>query len=155
MNESLAIAAEQVGRALHDGQTRWNGDDYFTHCERVALRSTNYYSQALGYLHDVKEDCGVDDADLRWYLTPLVDEKVSLDDIESLLKDLDLLNSNGLTYGKYIERLVTSNRYAPMKVKLYDLEDNCSDLDPGQRLQKYQLAHAWISYVLRPAGWVD
>ena len=47
---------KQIAREAHDGQKRWNGDDYITHSLRVSKSMPNQITKAVALLHDVIED---------------------------------------------------------------------------------------------------
>lgn len=128
--------AREIATKYHEGQTRWNGDPYITHPERVAtkLQELNYPDEVVvaAWLHDVLEDC----------------KPHQLEEAETEIRDAFGWNMLGIlntlkhyeehSYSEYIARLAPI--YVARTVKIYDLIDNLSDLSKGQRRDKYELA---------------
>lgn len=104
--------------ALHEGQRDKAGAPYIAHPLSV-MRRVPEEMWHVAVLHDVKEDCGVTDEDLR-------DEGYSEEEIAAI----DLLTKpQNLPYRAFIDRIAMSNNLVAITVKLADLEDN---LDPSR-----------------------
>jgi|SRR5579872_413341 len=74
---ALIDAARSLARKAHAGQTRRNGDDFYTaHVARVAQEVNHHTNDpvtiAAAYLHDVPEDCGLQWRDEIGKLNPEV-----------------------------------------------------------------------------------
>lgn len=109
IEETLRIAL-----AAHDGQKDLDGKPVILHIMAVGAAGKNEVEQKVGILHDIIEDTGMTQDDLR---TCGVDEEV-LDAVDLLThKDRD-------TYEDYIGKLVESGNKTAMRVKLYDLDHN-------------------------------
>ena len=125
----LVERAEEIATRAHQGQTRWNGDPYITHPQRVAdkaiMLGPSYVATA--WLHDVIEDTDVTLLDLA--VLPY-----------NIVKAVEVLTKPPtMEYSQYIER-VSENKLAS-KIKILDLRDNMKDLDPDTpRYTKYRLA---------------
>ena len=135
--------AKLLARIAHRGQTRWNGDEYFTHPERVAksfYMDGGSYEMAVAFLHDVVEDTDVTIHDLAIYFPyPVVDA------VAAITKQ-----KGKETYTEYIKRLLKNN--IATRVKIADLEDNMSDLKPGNLKEKYMITHYLLTEKLRENG---
>lgn len=109
IEETLRIAL-----AAHEGQKDLDGKPVILHIMAVGAAGKNEVEQKVGILHDIIEDTGMTQDDLR---TCGVDEEV-LDAVELLTRqDRD-------TYEDYIGKLVESGNETAMRVKLYDLDHN-------------------------------
>ena len=109
IEETLRIAL-----AAHEGQKDLDGKPVILHIMAVGAAGKNEVEQKVGILHDIIEDTGMTQDDLR---TCGVDEEV-LDAVDLLThKDRD-------TYEDYIGKLVESGNKTAMRVKLYDLDHN-------------------------------
>ena len=131
--------ALEIATKAHEGQKRWNGEPYITHPVAVAAAigiGFDDESAAVALLHDVVEDTSV-----------------TLDEIEALLpadSDIDYImqaiaaitHYKEDSYASYIYEL-SYNRCATA-VKIADLKHNLSDLKPGQRRDKYELALMYL-----------
>lgn len=104
--------------ALHEGQFDKAGVPYIAHPLSV-MRRVPKEMWHVAVLHDVKEDCGVTDEDLR-------EEGYTEGEIASI--DL-LTRRRGEHYRDYIERIATSDDLPAIEVKIKDLDDN---LDPSR-----------------------
>jgi len=134
----------------HHGQTRRNGDPYVTHPIRVAARveerlagrfTTEYISlvKTAAILHDVLEDTDTTEDELRATFGTAVAEAVHL-----------VSRPDNLTYADWITVLASTGNRIAIWVKLADLEDNLSDLEPDHKLRKrYEPAHAKLVEALR------
>lgn len=130
--------AKQMAEYVHKGQTRWNGDPYITHPQRVAesLKGNNLETIALAWMHDCIEDASED---------MLFNIKVDIISMfgKRFYQQLLLLTHNSEdTYAEYLAKVATDKRCT--MVKLADLKDNLSDLRPGQRRQKYEVAVLYL-----------
>jgi (p)ppGpp synthase/HD superfamily hydrolase len=139
--EVLAYATE-----LHKGQTRVIGIPYITHPVSVAIlgRAICNYSSALqvdqviqtALLHDVIEDCNVNEDDL---INNGVDPTV--------VKACGILDSNKHTeYSKYIRGVVTSYNPLAIAVKYADLFHNMYDQTSKTRKDRYRLAMEFLAF---------
>jgi (p)ppGpp synthase/HD superfamily hydrolase len=139
--------AIEFARRAHEGQLRWNEDDYFeSHvvpvAESICLKGLVDRDQMemviiSGYLHDTIED------------TTVTFEEITQEFGDEIGVIIDLLtHSRDETYAEYIMRLYecrnTSLGNIAIRVKLADLENNMSTgIKPKKHhLQKYQLAKA-------------
>ncbi len=123
---------EQIAREAHDGQKRWNGDDYVTHPIRVAANMPNDKTKAIALLHDVMEDTDIS-------MSELVGKGVDLNIMQTLCF---LTRCEDQTYPEYINQIAKSadiNTDAII-VKIGDLKDNLSDIEDGSQKIKYKLA---------------
>lgn len=128
--------ARRFASKAHAGQTRWNGEPYILHPQRVVQRLidngvTSEPVLQAAYLHDVVEDTGVTLHDIRTSFGEDVADLVSI-----------LTHNPHETYTSYIRR-VAYTMWA-REIKKADLLDNLSDLQPGQRRDKYELAYAYL-----------
>lgn len=135
MTAEVERARRFAGKA-HTGQTRWNGEPYILHPQRVVQRLINngVTSEPVlqaAYLHDVVEDTGVTLDDIRTSFG---------DDVADLVSILTRFEHE--TYTSYIRR-VAYTMWA-REIKKADLLDNLSDLKSGQRRDKYELAYAYL-----------
>ena len=141
----LIDTARTIATKAHAKQTRWNGDPYITHPERVAqrLNDNDPVLIAAALLHDVVEDTPLTIDDLRNSRIP-----DSVCDVVELLTKKD-----SVEYTAYIKNIGQS--LAATKVKMADLEDNMSDLDPTKNrgmLTKYQLAYMYLEIFISKEG---
>ena len=123
---------EQIAREAHEGQKRWNGDEYITHPIRVSEKMPNDKLKAIALLHDVMEDT---DYSMSELIGKGVDKKI----VQTLCF---LTRCENQTYSEYINQIIKSidiNTDAVI-VKIADLEDNLSDITPGNKKDKYELA---------------
>ena len=157
MKNELVKFAREFAKQAHEGQTRWDGSDYFeNHVEPVAQYvSDNLHdlfpsecwkgwfmpdlvnaTVAAAYLHDVKEDTNF-----------------PLDDFPPLVQDIvdALTKKEGENYLEYIQRIIESGpcSVAARAIKLADLRHNMSDLKEGSMKDKYRFAEEMISSHLR------
>lgn len=112
--------AKQLCYALHHGQTRRGGEEYYKHPFRVAGRFNNANQRMVAYLHDVLEDTNITFEELSEYGF----SKEILDAVLCITKN------KGESNETYYER-VKSNQLA-RRVKIYDMIDNLS-VDPTDR----------------------
>jgi len=123
---------EQIAREAHNGQKRWNGDDYVTHPIRVAANMPNDKTKAIALLHDVLEDTD-------FSMSELISRGVDIEIVNTLCF---LTKGEIQTYSGYINGIVKSidiNTDAAI-VKIGDLKDNLSDIPGGSQKIKYELA---------------
>lgn len=143
METSLLDRAKNLAHRYHAGQTRWDGSPYITHPESVVnrLKKKGFDGDTLivGWLHDVVEDTeiGIDSIYAMFgnYVGEVVDR---------------LTHRKGEPYAEYILRI--SLNFTATNIKIADLEDNLSDLDPvkqKQRIDKYELAKLFLETNLR------
>lgn len=134
----LVVKARQIAEQAHAGVTRWGGEPYIVHPERVAKslerRGHNATIQAVGWLHDVIEDTD-------WTLDALTKEVGG-----NVSQYVDIVtHKDGESYSEYIERI--GNDFIATLVKLTDLDDNLRDLTGKknkQRRDKYELAKLYL-----------
>jgi (p)ppGpp synthase/HD superfamily hydrolase len=137
-------------RKSHEGQTRWQGEDYFTaHCVPVAeyaianykkfAKFNIYYVEEnidrlynVGLAHDVLEDTSADPQVLKDFNLYLYS------DVDCLTKKKDQ------SYCDYINNLAKKGSIFAKIVKLSDLTLNRIDLKPSARKDKYDLAELVI-----------
>jgi len=132
---------EQIAREAHEGQKRWNGDDYVTHPIRIAANMPNDRTKAIALLHDVMEDTDIS-------MSELVDKGVDKDIVQTLCF---LTKCEDQTYSEYINQIAKSasiNTDAII-VKIGDLKDNLSDIKDGNQKSKYELALSILELKLR------
>lgn len=138
--KELLFRAKTLAHKAHDKQTRWGGEPYIVHPERVAARLSSYGPSvvAIGWLHDVVEDTDVTLDDIEQELGANISKKIEI-----------ITHRPSETYAEYIERI--GQNFVATLVKLADLEDNLSDLDNSprnrQRRQKYELARLYLKTV--------
>lgn len=137
--ELVDLAADVADRA-HAGQVDKGGVPYVEHCQRVAARLDTPVAQTVALLHDVLEDTGTPEAELRsTFGDEVVDAVVALTRVK------------GEPDERYYAR-VRGNELA-LQVKLADIDDN---LDPARLalldgptvdhlLAKYDKARASLS----------
>lgn len=124
-----------MAERLHDGQFRRDGEAYFRHCERVAIRVYHLGpgARAVGFLHDVLEDTELGYAPLVWIFGREI-----ADDVASVTRMLDE------TYAEYVERVAGGSDVA-VAVKLADIADNKLGLEKidvdGALAERYARAH--------------
>lgn len=146
----MSVRAMQLAKELHAGQ-KYGDEDYFeAHLKVVACNAYNaamslefsarqldgdfkWIVSAIGYLHDVIEDCGVDAC---WLYNELHKHYTSVDIIVSAVEALT--KKKGEDYNTYIQR-VKQNEYAAF-VKYFDSEANiyaCIAQGDEKRARKY------------------
>lgn len=117
--QGIASAIRYIKRA-HMGQKDMGGKPYWTHPMRVMTllgRSASVTEKHAALLHDVIEDTETTFDDLR---------RVGFH--TDVLVAVELLTRPaGLTYQRYINRLILSGNVAAMRVKLADLLDNMDE----------------------------
>ncbi|MCG3147231.1 MAG: hypothetical protein PCFJNLEI_00669 [Verrucomicrobiae bacterium] len=119
-----------LARRAHAEHVRKTGEPYFNHVERVALSLSDSTARAVGYLHDVLEDCN-DPA--------LLDELNRFP--EPIVTACKLLTRpSGETYFNFIHRVLASGNQTAIAVKIADLKDNLRDLEEGHKKDKYLFA---------------
>lgn len=130
----LVERAREVATKAHTGQTRWNGDPYITHPERVARHFVGEDQIITSLLHDVVEDTSVGLEELSEF-GPHIMDAVEV-----------LTHQPSETYDSYI-RNVGTNRLAS-QVKQADLKDNLRDLLPtNKRYTRYRLSLMYLEAI--------
>lgn len=144
------MIAAQLARQLHEGQLYGSRDYFEAHLSVVACNTYNaavglesssrqfdggfkWVVEAVGYLHDSIEDCGVDAC---WLYEELHEHYTNADIIVSAVEALT--KKKGEDYNTYIQR-VKQNEYAAF-VKYFDSEANmyaCIADGDEKRAQKY------------------
>lgn len=138
-------------KQAHAGQTRWQGEDYFTaHCVPVAEYAVAHYKDFsnfmdweyieerlellynIGIAHDVIEDTGADPEILKNFNYELYENVMMLTKHEDH------------SYCDYIKEISESFYGLAKIIKLSDLTLNRLDLKPGARKDKYDLAELVI-----------
>jgi (p)ppGpp synthase/HD superfamily hydrolase len=124
--------AESFARNVHEGQKRIGGEDYITHPEAVAhaVSHLGHEYEAAAWLHDVMEDCGVSEADLRDFSDTIV-ECVKL-----------LTHKNGDSYLTYV--LNCKRHPIAKEVKIADLKHNLSTCPIGFKKKDVWLLALYI-----------
>jgi len=64
-DNALLERAREIASRMHAGQVDKLGEPYVGHCERVAARLDNDEAKVVALLHDVLEDTGMPESDLR------------------------------------------------------------------------------------------
>jgi len=123
----LLEAARWLAFDLHRHQTRWDGEDYYQHVNRVASTLVRQGAPdtvvAAGYLHDTVEDGHATFVDLKEvYNIP----------VPTVAIVRFLTRREGETYREFIERIALSPEASA--VKRADLIDNMSTLPSGHGL---------------------
>ena len=129
IDTALSLATE-----AHAGLTRWNGDPYVTHPQRVAASVAPIGPAAIAaaLLHDVVEDTSVTIQHLRALGFP-----------PAVIEAVDALTKRpGEDYFRFIDRV--SAYPLARSIKLADIADNLSDLDAGPRRDKYLKASSML-----------
>ena len=142
----------EICKHAHRDQKRWNGEAYWNHPKRIAdtfwkgdsdirytrLESCNNITMAcVSLLHDVLEDCAPE-----YTLEVLSNKGIP----HSILWPVVLLTKLPKeTYHQYLRRLLTSNSFIALNVKVADIMDNCGDLiqfgkAKWDKIDKYMLA---------------
>lgn len=153
----------EIAAEAHTGQTRWNGDPYIYHPTRIAnkfkgfksneyqdvirasnesrvaewgpLGFNNYLYTSVAYLHDVLEDC-------EGYTPSVLLQKGVPHEIVWAVIILTKLEEE--KYLPYLLRVKNSGNEIAKVVKLFDIEDNLSDLSnydkSGKRIDRYEMA---------------
>lgn len=126
--EALKYATEK-----HDGQKRWNGDDYITHPIRVSQNKIlqNDIEVTAALLHDVVEDTDTHISEIN--------EKFGI--VIASIVDI-LTHKKNEEYYEYILRCSKSS--AAARIKVADLEDNLRDLKMGSMRDKYLFAKWYL-----------
>lgn len=126
--------------ALHKGQRDQVGVPYIAHPLSV-MRRVPEEMWHVAVLHDVKEECGIADEDLRA-------KGYSEDEITAI--DV-LTRRHGEEYRAYIERIATSDGLVAVTVKLADLDDNLDQSRgwkmPPSQFSKYVDARSRLQMV--------
>ncbi len=131
MNEELKLEielAKELATEAHKSQTRWNGDPYITHPQRVSM-NVSEESRAAAWLHDVIEDTPMTPEDLR----DAGISEITIAAVQALTYDKE-----NETYLAYILRVMEND--IAREVKLADLSDNTRNLKRGSMKDKYQLS---------------
>lgn len=149
--------AIKIAKRAHEGQKRWNGDDYFeAHVKKVAkLTEKNFYllpkeyrtqtmfivSIATAYLHDVVEDSSI-----------TIDELRKLGVFSDTIRFVDnLTKRNNERYFKFIQRATKSP--ISMLVKICDLTCNMEDANEKEKMSaryaKYEFAKEYLESRLK------
>lgn len=104
--------AYKFASVKHAGQVDKSGEAYISHPLRVAMRMHSTDGVIAALLHDVKEDCGVSDDDLR-----------AIGASDDVIIAVDLLTKKaGMSYDDYL-LAIKANPLA-LAVKLADIADN-------------------------------
>jgi (p)ppGpp synthase/HD superfamily hydrolase len=134
MSDDLLQKAIDYATEKHKGQ-KYGDKPYITHPLAVLERVKNFTGftpmWCAAVLHDVVEDCGVTNSDIRHEFGSTVAEIV-----------LFLTRVERQSYANYIET-VTCNSDA-VKVKIADLEENLSNNPPKHLKDKYELALLYL-----------
>lgn len=138
--------AKRIAIEAHKGQTRWNGDDYFTaHVEKVAKYVEENFNDILeleqlniavaaAYLHDVVED------NPEYTFHRLLEEGVSVDVVAVVFT---LTKQKNERYYSFIMRVYYAGDISKL-IKIADITCNMADADTKERMSaryaKYELA---------------
>jgi (p)ppGpp synthase/HD superfamily hydrolase len=135
------IAAAELASIAHAGQTDKAGAPYFEHPKRVALKlDGDEQAMTVALLHDVLEDTGITEAELRDTFSAEIVDAVAA-----------ITHPKGEPDDVYYQR-VRSNALA-LRVKLADIHDNLepwrlaalSDEQRSRLLEKYGCALVALS----------
>jgi (p)ppGpp synthase/HD superfamily hydrolase len=120
------VRAQLIATKAHAGQTRRDGcTPYIKHPEAVAARVSSAKAKAVAWLHDVLEDCDVDEESLR---------KEQFD--EEIIQAVSLLTKrDGLTEAQYLAG-IKGNELAS-EVKIADMLANLSDSPTRTQIRRY------------------
>ncbi len=118
----------EIAKEVHKDQKRRNGEPYVNHPIRVTENFFTNKMRCIALLHDVIEDTGVTDEELRL-------KGVDRD----MIKVVKILSrKEGETYYDFIMR-IGQNEDA-ITIKIADINDNLKDLKEGSMKDKYRLA---------------
>lgn len=107
-----------LAAGLHQGQLRWQYEDYINHPLRIATKllevgyPIDYVHCAL--LHDVIEDTNATYELLENYVSDRVIEAIKL------------LTNEGIPYDEYLDRLLSSENVLALTIKTLDASDNAN-----------------------------
>lgn len=139
MKNSDLKKAQDIAFFAHLNQTRWDGSPYFKHpasvVDRLKAKGCNDNILIVGWLHDVVEDSDITIEEIKTQFGGTIAKSVEA-----------LTHKKDESYADYIMRISLNN--TAVIVKICDLEDNLSDLDPKkqkQRIDKYELAKLFLS----------
>jgi (p)ppGpp synthase/HD superfamily hydrolase len=138
-----SLKAIEIADEAHKGQKRkFTGEDYINHPVMVARRVIDFENLpnvsiayclkkidehvAIAVCHDVFEDTSVKIEDVEDIFTPYI-----------LTGFIALTRMKGENYFDFIMRIKETPYY---QIKIFDLEDNMSDLADGSLKDKYRLA---------------
>lgn len=116
------MAALELCRKLHAGQTDKCGQPYWIHPFTVAMRGFAGYANdqpisyaVVGLLHDIPEDTGMA-VEALTQLMELTDKEI--DALKLLTRQ------EGVSYNEYINSIIESGNEIAINVKIYDLLHN-------------------------------
>ena len=125
----------EIAREAHKGQfRRIHKEPYINHPIRVAANFDDDKMKCIALLHDVIEDTGITDEELRL-------KGVDRDTIK-IVKILS--RREGETYYDFIMRI--GNHDKAILIKIADIKDNIRDLSEGSLKDKYRLAQYVLGY---------
>jgi (p)ppGpp synthase/HD superfamily hydrolase len=137
-------------KTAHLGQTRWQGEDYFTaHCVPVAEYAVAHYKDFIKFRHDFIES-NIDQLYNVGLAHDLLEDTTANPEI---LKEFDLYlyfdvdcltKKKNQSYCDYIKGVAKHGSLIAKVIKLSDLTLNRIDLKPGARKDKYDLAELVI-----------
>ena len=135
LSDNPLIAAMQVAKMAHKGQTRTGGGDYYwDHVAVVAKRTQARWGidlAVVAHLHDVLEDSDLTAGQLHDHFHPhVVDAVVAITKLD------------GEPYDTYLRR-VGENDWA-RKVKIEDIEHNLETAEGKHRIAKYRVALLYL-----------
>ncbi len=119
--------AMRIAKKAHRGQKRRNGEPYYNHPFRVAMKMKEDDLAAIAFLHDVVEDCpGIKMRHIKRIFPARI------------WKGVDAMTHRTFeSWDEYIDRL-WKNKDARI-VKQRDIEDNIGDCKP-EKINKYRYA---------------
>lgn len=123
----LIKLAESIAWNVHNGQKRWDGEEYINHPQRVAELVDTDELKIIAWLHDVLEDTNI--------TVDYLDKHFSSDITNSIIA---LTRRKTENYKEFILRC--SKNINARLVKIADLKDNLSNLKEGSMKDKYRLA---------------
>ncbi len=133
MNKRQQDIAYELAQKTHEGQTRRDGiTPYFNHVVDVARVAGDRFGFddeliATAFLHDIKEDCDIDNECLESYgFSKMVIEAVNL-----------LTLDKRISYEENIRAIKNSNNQLAIKVKIADNLSNLSDDPTDKQILKY------------------
>lgn len=134
--------AIELSKKYHKNQVDKNGEDYLNHLFRVmnSFQVEREKERIVAVMHDIIEDtsCTYETLEGEGFSTEVIDA------IDCLTRKKDE------KYFDYITRILYSNNYLAISVKLKDLEDNMGlEIDrpvPGNLLSRYVKAKAMLEH---------
>ncbi len=113
-SDDLLFKSLEIATKLFEGKNDKSGIPYVVHLLKVYSGVSDYKEKCCALLHDVVEDTDVTFEDLK---------EIGFDD--EIIEILSYLTKNkGEDYGKYIDRIISSENIHVLNIKLADLKHN-------------------------------